>query len=339
MGQRPRRLDALLLVGDRGRFHGPDPDRQIAVAVDLFEQHDRLVAGQLHPNPDHAQLAHRSPLVPSETTTLHATRARRRSRHRTYDPSLRHHRASGSACRCDAASRPERVAQSDPYERGVQLLRQRGQLLHDLGRPGPRGRRRRPLASGASSAANMPDLAVGARPGTHADAVAPGRRSRTRPRPPRRRARPRRTSRGFARRADRRLELGQHVVGQPGPLQDLDRLNLVRRPSRDGAAAAGSTDRRRRRRSAEAGRAPRIDRRPTVPAGRTPSPRLASVSPRSIAASWSRITRSGRKRSRCAASTYRSRCDVRVGCTCGSRPASAAVRPGPRLPGSAAWRS
>jgi hypothetical protein len=43
MGERPWRLDALLLVRDRGRFHGPDPDRQVPVAIDLFEQHDRLV--------------------------------------------------------------------------------------------------------------------------------------------------------------------------------------------------------------------------------------------------------------------------------------------------------
>src|SRR5690606_15038006 len=63
MGEGPRRLDPLLLVGDRGGLDRTDPDRQVPLAVDLLEQHDRLVAGQLDPNPDHAQLAHYSASV------------------------------------------------------------------------------------------------------------------------------------------------------------------------------------------------------------------------------------------------------------------------------------
>src|SRR4051794_28384290 len=59
VGERPGRLDALLLVRDRGGLDRPDPDGQITIALDLPEQDDRLVAGQLDPNPDHAQLTHR----------------------------------------------------------------------------------------------------------------------------------------------------------------------------------------------------------------------------------------------------------------------------------------
>jgi len=51
VGQRAGRLDALLFVGDRGGLHGADPDRQVTVSVDLLEQHDRLVAGQLDRTP------------------------------------------------------------------------------------------------------------------------------------------------------------------------------------------------------------------------------------------------------------------------------------------------
>jgi hypothetical protein len=54
MGERPGRLDALLLVGDRGGLDGPDPDGQIAVALHLAQEHDRLVAGQLDPHSDNA---------------------------------------------------------------------------------------------------------------------------------------------------------------------------------------------------------------------------------------------------------------------------------------------
>ena len=35
VGERPGRLDALLLVGDRGGLDRADPDRQVAVALDL----------------------------------------------------------------------------------------------------------------------------------------------------------------------------------------------------------------------------------------------------------------------------------------------------------------
>ena len=44
--------DALLLEGDRGGLDGADPDRQVADAVLLAQQHDRLVGRQLDPHPD-----------------------------------------------------------------------------------------------------------------------------------------------------------------------------------------------------------------------------------------------------------------------------------------------
>src|SRR5262245_38680574 len=42
MRKRPSWLDPLLLVRDRGGLYRADPDRQVTIAVDLFEQHDRL---------------------------------------------------------------------------------------------------------------------------------------------------------------------------------------------------------------------------------------------------------------------------------------------------------
>src|SRR5262249_40924099 len=67
------RFDPLLLVRDGGRLYRTDPDRQVTVALHLFEQHDRLVGWQLHPNTDHAQLTHRrlrvaSSLLPARYT-------------------------------------------------------------------------------------------------------------------------------------------------------------------------------------------------------------------------------------------------------------------------------
>ncbi len=52
VGQRPRRLDALLRVGDGGRLGGTDPDGQVALTVPLAQQHDRLVRGHFDPHPE-----------------------------------------------------------------------------------------------------------------------------------------------------------------------------------------------------------------------------------------------------------------------------------------------
>ena len=58
VGQRPGGLDALLLERDRGGLDRADPDRQIAVAVGLAQQEDRLVRGQFDPDAHDAHLAH-----------------------------------------------------------------------------------------------------------------------------------------------------------------------------------------------------------------------------------------------------------------------------------------
>src|SRR6202046_4688937 len=58
MGQRTRRLDSLLLEGDRGGFGLADPDRQVAVAVSLAQQQHRLVLRLLDANAGDANLTH-----------------------------------------------------------------------------------------------------------------------------------------------------------------------------------------------------------------------------------------------------------------------------------------
>jgi hypothetical protein len=59
VGQRARRLDPLQREGDRGRLDRADPDRQVARALALLQQHDRLVRRQLHPDADELHLDHR----------------------------------------------------------------------------------------------------------------------------------------------------------------------------------------------------------------------------------------------------------------------------------------
>ena len=49
---------ALLLEGDGGRLDGSDPDREVPLPLRLLEQQDRLVAGQLDPDPDDSKLLH-----------------------------------------------------------------------------------------------------------------------------------------------------------------------------------------------------------------------------------------------------------------------------------------
>jgi hypothetical protein len=51
VGHRPRGPHTLLLEGDGRRLDGADPDRQIPLPLRLLEQQDRLVAGQLDPDP------------------------------------------------------------------------------------------------------------------------------------------------------------------------------------------------------------------------------------------------------------------------------------------------
>ena len=58
MGQRTRRLDSLLLEGDRGGFGLADPDRQGPVAVSLAQQQHRLVLRLLDANADDANFTH-----------------------------------------------------------------------------------------------------------------------------------------------------------------------------------------------------------------------------------------------------------------------------------------
>src|SRR6185503_15385878 len=70
----PGGLHALLLVRNRGGLDRTDPDRQVPVAVDLLEQHDRLVTGQLDPHPNHVQLPHRSAFRVADLS-LHGTRS------------------------------------------------------------------------------------------------------------------------------------------------------------------------------------------------------------------------------------------------------------------------
>ena len=52
------RHDALLGERDRGGLDRADPDRQVAVAVHLAQQHDRLVGGHLDPDTHDVELAH-----------------------------------------------------------------------------------------------------------------------------------------------------------------------------------------------------------------------------------------------------------------------------------------
>ena len=58
VGQRPGRLDALLLQRDGRGLGLADPDRQIAVAVGLPQQQNRLVLRLFDANADHTNLTH-----------------------------------------------------------------------------------------------------------------------------------------------------------------------------------------------------------------------------------------------------------------------------------------
>src|ERR1700694_4814680 len=74
VGQRPGRLDALLLEGDRRGLGLADPDRKIAVTVGFPQQQHWLVLGLLHANADHTNLTHlclpSAQLKPSESSLI-----------------------------------------------------------------------------------------------------------------------------------------------------------------------------------------------------------------------------------------------------------------------------
>ncbi len=59
--QRAGGLDALEREGDGRRLDRPDPDGQVPGSRLLLEEHDRLVGGQLDPDPDQFDLDHLCP--------------------------------------------------------------------------------------------------------------------------------------------------------------------------------------------------------------------------------------------------------------------------------------
>ena len=250
MGQRPGRLDALLLVGDRGGLHRADPDRQVAVAVDLPEQHDRLVAGQLHPNPDHAQLAHRRLRV----VVHRAAPFRHASRTATPLPCTVHAPRAGRGCPREPRTHPgacRRPNAGELIRRGLRspartsaacsCCGQRRQLPCRLRGAGP-GRRVALPRQRRDQLREQADLPVGG--GTDAAQV-PRLAARTRParRPPAAidHARPRRT--GPAARAVISPSCSSSasvLLGEPGALRSAppgaSRMSATRPAPRVGAA-------------------------------------------------------------------------------------------------------
>ena len=75
MRQRARSLHALLLERDGRGLDGADPDRQVADAVFLAQQDDRLVGRQFDPHSDDPHRMHDRPPRPDRgVSTLDATR-------------------------------------------------------------------------------------------------------------------------------------------------------------------------------------------------------------------------------------------------------------------------
>ena len=66
----PRRLDALLGVGDGGCLHRPDPDRQVALPLPFTQEDDRLVGGHLDPDADDVNRFHTFTLPPAAMGVL-----------------------------------------------------------------------------------------------------------------------------------------------------------------------------------------------------------------------------------------------------------------------------
>ena len=109
VGQRSRRLDPLLRVGDGGGLRRTDPDGQVAVAVTLSQQHDRVVGRHLDPDPEDVQNLH-SPTVPRRPMDVVRPRLK---------PSL-----TRAACRADA--QPQASPPSGRLGRRVRLARGAG---------------------------------------------------------------------------------------------------------------------------------------------------------------------------------------------------------------------
>ena len=309
MGQRPGRLDALLLVRDRGRLDRADPDRQVAVALDLAEQHDRLVAGQLDPHPDHAQLAHRRLRVALADRALPARYTRDAATARTTSAP----RVPGSHA-CRARQRHRRPLTGPAPAAGpaapapVQLLRRAppARAPSPPPAPAPPDRSAAPAAPPAGRAARPRGRPSSGRP---AGAAAP---ARTRPAAPAIRRDGQRLGVVAARRA--RRPAARAAPGRPAPASSSPARSQQLGAGQPAVAAARPTARpgcRRRHGPAPARVGPTAT---SAGRGRPPAAR-----PRSIAASCSRITRSGRYWSRCAVSTNRSRVDVVPACTCGTR--------------------
>src|ERR1700757_173396 len=84
MGERTRRLDSLLLEGDRGGCGLADPDRQVAIAVGLAQQEHRLVLRLLDANADDANFTHLC--LPSARAALSVSDLARRRGGKTKPP-------------------------------------------------------------------------------------------------------------------------------------------------------------------------------------------------------------------------------------------------------------
>ena len=96
--------DALLGEGDRGGLDGADPDRQVALTVDLAQQHDRLVRGHLDPDTRRRPSAHGATLARRRRRDPRASRQRRSSE---ASPAL----TSAACSRTDSAA-SSRIASS-----------------------------------------------------------------------------------------------------------------------------------------------------------------------------------------------------------------------------------
>ena len=145
VGQRARRHDTLLGVGDGGRLRRPDPDRQVALAVPLAQQDDRLVGGHLDADAQDIDLSHSSTVPPA-----------------VVERRARTQRCSASA---DAARRAGRCRQRRSRPRGsVRRAAARASgCEHLLARGRSRGRRRCGRAAGGAARGRTPRARAAAR--------------------------------------------------------------------------------------------------------------------------------------------------------------------------------
>ena len=103
VGQRARRHDALLRVGDRGGLRRADPDRQVPVAVPLAQQHDAV--GWTASPPGLRRHRARARRQPSPRIRRAATRRRAVSRAEVRAPDL-----TSAACRRTHSAEISRAA-------------------------------------------------------------------------------------------------------------------------------------------------------------------------------------------------------------------------------------